>query len=77
MRTVHEPEAELLTAQDAIQDGENLRQWFRQSSPEAQAIELRMPLQILLQALDHLEPDALRQVARHAEKRLMAATHAS
>ena len=77
LRTVHEPEAELLTAQDAIEDGENLRQWFRQPQSDSQPIELRMPLRILLQALDHLEPDALRQVARHAEERLIATAHAS
>lgn len=69
VRTVHEPEAELLTADDAIQDAERLRVLFRQQKAE-QPVSLRVPLWVLLEAIDQLEPEALRQVAQRAEERL-------
>ena len=71
--SVHEPEAELLSAEDAIQDAERLRTLFRQQRQTAQPVQLQMPLWVLLEALDHLEPEALRLVARRAEERLAEA----
>jgi hypothetical protein len=70
---VHEPEAELLSAEDAIEDAAGLRTLFRQRRQTAQPVQLQMPLWVLLDALDHLEPEALRQVARRAEERLAEA----
>lgn len=71
--TVHEPEAELLSADDAIQDAERLRARFRQRREAERAVPLRVPLWVLLEALDHLDSEALRQVAHRAEERLAAA----
>lgn len=72
MGSVHEPEAELLSADEAIQDAERLRARFRQRREAERAVPLRGPLWILLEALDHLDSEALRQVAHRAEERLAA-----
>ena len=66
--SVHEPEAELLTAEDAIEDSARLRAWLRQ--PKEQVVSLQVPLWALLDAIDHMSPDELRQVARRADERL-------
>mgnify|MGYP001606889120 FL=1 len=73
--SVHEPEAELLSAEDAIQDAKRLRVLFRQQRRAERPVSLRMPLWVLLEALDNLEPEALRQVAQRAEERLAAVHH--
>jgi len=74
--SVHEPEAELLNAEDAIQDAERLRAMFQKRRQAEQSVPLRVPLSALLEALDHLEPEALRQVAQRASERLAASLHA-
>ncbi len=71
--SVHEPEAELLSAEDAIQDAERLRPLFRQQRRAEQPVPLRVPLWALLEALDALEPEALRQVVQRAEECLVVA----
>ncbi len=71
-KSVHEPEAELLSAEDAIQDAERLRVLFRRHRQAEQSVPLRVPLWVLLDAIDHLEPEALRQVGRRVEERLAA-----
>jgi len=71
--SVHEPEAELLSAEDAILDAERLRTLFRQQRQTSQPVQLQMPLWVLLDALDHLELEALRLVARRVEERLAEA----
>jgi len=38
MNSPHEPSALLLTAEDAIQDAENLQQWFRQPETNKSSI---------------------------------------
>ena len=68
--SVHEPEAELLTAEDAIEDSMRLRAWLRQRKEPV--VSLQVPLWALLDAIDHLPPDELRQVARRADERLVA-----
>ena len=73
--SVHEPKAELLNAEDAIQDAERLRAMFQKRRKAEQAVPLRVPLSVLLEALDHLEPEALRQVAQRASERLSASLH--
>ncbi len=69
--SVHEPEAELLSAEDAIQDVARLRALFRQRRRE-RAVPVRVPLWALLEAIDFLEPEELRQTVERAEKRLLA-----
>jgi len=66
---VHEPEAELLSAEEAIEDAARLRILFRRRE---RAVPVRVPLWALLEAIDHLEPDELIHVVRRAEERLMA-----
>lgn len=68
---VHEPEAELLGAEEAIQDAARLREAFRQYKA-GRVVPVRVPLWALLDALDALEPHELRQVARRAQDRLEA-----
>ncbi len=70
--SVHEPEAELLSAEDAIQDAARLRAWFHQRQQAERVVSVRVPLWALLEAIDHLQPDELRQVARRVEERLVA-----
>jgi hypothetical protein len=72
VKSVHEPEAELLSAEDAIQDAERLRMLFRQRRQAEEPVPLRVPLWVLLEAIDHLGPEALRQVGRRIEERLAA-----
>ena len=69
---VHEPEAELLSAEDAIQDAQHLRLLFRQRRNVELSVPLRVPLHVLLEALDDLEPDALHMVIQRAEACLTA-----
>ena len=73
---VHEPEAQLLSAEDAIRDAEQLQELFRQRRQAEQPVPLRVPLRVLLEALDSLDQEALREIARRAEERLSAAAHA-
>ncbi len=71
--SVHEPEAELLSADDAIHDAERLRALFQKRRQAEQPVPLRVPLWALLEALDHLEPEALCQVVQRASERLATA----
>lgn len=66
---VHEPDAELSNAAEAVQDAARLRAVLRQRE---RSVQLRVPLSALLDALDALEPKELRQVAQHAQERLTA-----
>ncbi len=70
MADVHEPEAELLSAEDALQDAERLRAVLRQRQRE-RSVPLRVPLSALLDALDTLESKELQQVVKHAQDRLV------
>lgn len=70
-RSVHEPEAELLSAENAIQDAVRLQEEFRKRKV-GKGVMMRVPLWALLEALDSLEPDELQQVALRARERLMA-----
>ena len=70
MGSVHEPEAELLSAEDAIQDAARLRALFRQHRYGERAVSVRVPFWALLEALDHLEPDELQEAVKRAEERL-------
>ena len=69
-RTVHEPEAELLSAEDAIQDAERLHTLFRRNERAQQPVALQVPLSVFLDAIDRLDTATVRQIARRAEERL-------
>ena len=70
MADVHEPDAELLSADDALQDAKRPPAVLRQRQRE-HSVPLRVPLSALLEALDALEPKELQQVVRHAQERLL------
>jgi hypothetical protein len=70
--SVHEAEAEVLSAEDAIQDAERLSALFRQRRQGGRAVSIRVPLWALWEAIDHLQPEELRQTVERAEKRLAA-----
>jgi len=71
MGSVHEPEAELLSAEDAIQDAARLRAVFRRRRQTERAVPVRVPLWSLLEAIDRLEPGELREVVQRAKERLV------
>ncbi len=71
-RSVHEPDEELLSAEDAIADADQLERLYDRHRQADEAIPLRVPLSALLEAIDHLDLPALREVTRRAEERLAA-----
>jgi hypothetical protein len=70
----HEPEEELGSADDAVQDAARLRALRDRQQRTESVVSVRVPLWALLDAIDHLPPDELRQVARRAEGRLAQQT---
>ena len=71
-RSVHEPNEELLSAEEAIADADRLEQLFLRHRHAEQAISVQIPLRALLAAIDQLDLPALREVARRTEARLAA-----
>ena len=69
IKSIHEPEADLLSTEDAIGDAEGLRVFFQQRQRAEPSVPLRMPLWALLEAIDALEVDALRQISRSLKGR--------
>jgi len=70
-KSVHEPEARLLSAQDAIQDAERLRMHLRRNRERAeQEVQLRVPFTAIIEAIDQLETGELRLLAERLEERL-------
>ncbi len=76
-RTIHEPEAELLSAEDAIKDAERLSTLFPKRRHVEQAVALQVQISVLLEAIDRLDLEALHTVARRTEERLAAANERS
>jgi len=73
VKSIHEPEAELLSAEDAVQDAARLRAAIRVGRrPSERAVPVRVPLWALLEALDALELPELKQVAHRVQERLVA-----
>ena len=67
---VHEPDEALHDAEAAIEDARRLREVFKREAT-SRAVPIHVPLWALLEALDYLRPDELRQVAQRAEARLV------
>jgi hypothetical protein len=73
-KSVHEPNAPLLSAQDAIQDAERLRELLWRNRQQAeQEIQLRVPFTVILNAIDQLEAGELRLLVQRLEDRLATA----
>jgi len=72
-KSIHEPNAPLLSAQDAIQDAERLREllWRNRRRAERE-VQLRVPFTVILKAIDQLEASELRLLAQRIEERLAA-----
>jgi hypothetical protein len=67
----HEPKAQLLSGQDAIQDAERLRALLRRNRERAEReVQLRVPFTVIIEALDQLEAGELRLLAQRLEERL-------
>jgi len=73
-KSVHEPEAELLSAEDAIQDAKRLKMLRQQYQFRGQSVPLCVPLEALLEAIESLEIEALRRVAQKVEECLEVAS---
>ena len=70
-KSVHEPEARLLSAQDAVQDAERLRALLRRNQQRAEReVQLRVPFTVIIEAIDQLETGELRLLAQRLEERL-------
>ncbi len=72
-KSIHEPNAPLLSAQDAIQDAERLRELLWRNRQQAeQEVQLRVPFTVILKAIDQLEASELRLLVQRLEDRLAA-----
>lgn len=72
-KSVHEPNAPLLSAQDVIQDAERLRGLLGRNRQQAEReVQLRVPFTVILKMIDQLEPGELRLLAQRLEDRLAA-----
>jgi len=75
-KSIHEPEAQLLSGQDAIQDAERLQALLRRNRERAgREVQLRMPFTVIVEALDQLEVGELRMLAQRLEERLAVVQH--
>jgi hypothetical protein len=69
----HEPNAPLLSSQDAIQDAERLRELLWRNRQQAeQEVQLRVPFTVILKAIDQLETSELRLLVQRLKERLAA-----
>jgi hypothetical protein len=69
---IHEPEAELLTLDEVLESAEVVREYLERKYrvPSEESIALRVPLHVVIEAIDQMEERALRQIEQHVEKRL-------
>ncbi len=85
-RSTHEPDEELLSAEDAIADADRLEALFQaceknvqntsdgsEVNTSDQHVQIYIPLHLLLDAIDQLDQNALREVVQRAEERLRRA----
>jgi len=70
-KSIHEPRAQLLSAQDAIRDAERLQALLLRNRQRAEReVQLRVPFTVIIEAVDQLEADELRLLAQRLEERL-------
>lgn len=75
-KSIHEPRAQLLSAQDAIQDAERLRSLLLRNRQRAEReVQLRVPFTVIIEAVDQLEADELHLLAQRLEERLAVMLH--
>jgi hypothetical protein len=73
-REIHEPEAELVSAEESMQDTLRLQEARVTMRHSLQAVSIRVPMWALLEALDSLEPPESQQIARRVQERLAEAS---
>jgi len=72
-KSVHEPKAKLMSAEDAWDDAHRIAKVLRQNLLKAEpAVRLQIPLSIFISALDTLKQDELKLLRRQVEERLAA-----
>jgi hypothetical protein len=70
-KSVHEPKAALLSAQDAIQDAKRLQTLLQRNRQQAEReVRLRVPFAVIIEAIDQLDASELRLLAQRLEERL-------
>ncbi|MBI4670489.1 MAG: hypothetical protein HY741_02315 [Chloroflexi bacterium] len=67
---VHEPDAPLLEPEELAEDYRRLRALYHKPARGEQSIPLRVPLWVVIEAIDDLDPPALRNLAQHIADRL-------
>jgi PII-like signaling protein len=78
-KSVHEPEAELLALDEVLEGAEVVRTYLERKGKiqSESTISLRVPLWVVIEAIDQLEEPVLRQVVQHVEKRLTLVSSAA
>ncbi len=72
-KSVHEPEAKLMSAADVWDDAQQIAEVLRQNLLKAEpAVQLQVPMSIFLSALDSLSRDELVLLRQRVEERLAA-----
>jgi len=72
-KTVHEPNARLMSADDAIADADRVKDMLRKNALSLEPlIELKIPLEAFLAALERFDERELLLVKRRLEGRLQA-----
>jgi len=69
-RQVHEPEAVLADADDALTDAARLQRLLESDQRPCGIVSVRIPLAALLEAMDSLDASELREVQRRVADRL-------
>lgn len=73
VKTAHEPDAPVMSAEDVAQDAQQLAKILRQNLQKGEpAVQLKVPLSAYLDALDNLDRDELLLLRRRIEDKLAA-----
>ena len=72
-RTIHEPDAPLMSADDAIADADRLKELLRGKALNSEpSVELRIPLATFIAALDRFDETELLLVKQRLDGKLRA-----
>lgn len=72
-KSVHEPKAKLMSAEDVWNDAHRIVKVLRQNLLKAEpVVRLQIPLSIFISALDTLRQDELKLLRQQVEERLAA-----
>ncbi|MCC7161499.1 MAG: hypothetical protein IT331_03315 [Anaerolineae bacterium] len=71
LNRVHEPDVPLLEPEELQEDYHRLRALYHRPAHGERSISLHVPLWVVIEAIDELDPPALRNLAQHIAERLM------